>query len=211
MAELNAILDVMKFWPLQLGVRRPEPLSHKDCLFEIKYDGFRAIAQVEQVRCKLVSGNGNEFKSFLPLSESIGTERKRSVILDGEIVCLDADGKCLFYDLPFRKGQPRFVAFDLPHCDGQDLTYSPLVERKHRFRAILPKDSQSVLYCDHMEATGEELFALAVQGRSRSQSREAQVRTLSSRLGAVVQDPQPEVFAVGGLGEVLRTRARGRF
>ena len=142
MAELNAILDVMKFWPLQLAVRRSEPFSHKDWLFEIKYDGFRAIAQVEQVRCKLVSRNGNEFKSFLPLSESIGTELKRSVILDGEIVCLDADGKCLFYDLPFRKGQPRFVAFDLPHCDGQDLTYSPLVERKHRLRAILPRTAR---------------------------------------------------------------------
>ena len=86
---------------------------------------------------------------------------KRSVVLDGEIVCLDGDGKSRFYDLLFRKGQPRFVAFDLLHCDGQDLTYSPLAERKQRLRAILPKSSQSVLFCDHIEAAGEELFALA--------------------------------------------------
>src|SRR5215469_3429713 len=56
---------------------------------------------------------------------------------------------------------PRFVAFDLLHCDGQDLTYSPLVERKQRLRAILPQNSHSVLYCGHVEAAGEELFALA--------------------------------------------------
>jgi ATP-dependent DNA ligase len=64
--------------------------------------------------------------------------------------------------LPSRiqKGLPRFVAFDLLDSDGQYLTYSPLMERKQRFRAILPKESQSVVYCDHVEAAGEELFAL---------------------------------------------------
>jgi ATP-dependent DNA ligase len=84
MAELNAILDVMKFWPLHLGVPRPEPFSHQDWLFEIKYDGFRAIAQGEHVRCKLVPRNGNEFKFFLPLSESLGTDH------------MEATGKELF-------------------------------------------------------------------------------------------------------------------
>jgi bifunctional non-homologous end joining protein LigD len=99
--------------------------------------------------------------NVLTLSGSLATELKRSVILDGESVCLDGDGKSLFYDLLFRRGQPRFVAFDLLHCDGQDLIYSPLVERKQRLRAILPKNSQSVLFGDHVEAAGEELFALA--------------------------------------------------
>ena len=59
---------------------------------------------------RLVSRNGNEFKSFRTLSESLGPELKGSAILDGEIVCLDGDGKSLFYDLLFRRGQPRFVA-----------------------------------------------------------------------------------------------------
>ena len=79
----------MKFQPLQLG-RRPEPFSHQDWLFEIKYDGFRALAHIEHGRCKLVSRNGNEFKSFRTLSESLATEVKRSAILDGEIVILRA-------------------------------------------------------------------------------------------------------------------------
>ena len=47
------------------------------------------------------------------------------------------------------------------HSDGQDLTYSPLVERRQRLRAILPRDSQNVLFCDYIAAAGEKLFALA--------------------------------------------------
>jgi ATP-dependent DNA ligase len=70
---------------------------------------FRALAQIEHGRRKLVSRNGNEFKSFRTLCEALGTEVMRSLIIDGEIVCLDGDGKSLFYDLLFRKGQPRFV------------------------------------------------------------------------------------------------------
>jgi bifunctional non-homologous end joining protein LigD len=150
----------MNFQPLQLE-RCSEAFSRRDWLFEIKYDGFRAVAHIEHGRCKLVSRNGNEFKSFRSLCESLGTELKRSVILDGEIVCLDSKGKSLFYELLFRRGEPRFVAFDLLHCDGESLTYSPLVERKQRLRGILPKESQDVLYCDHIEVAGKELFALA--------------------------------------------------
>ena len=78
----------MKFQPPQLR-RRPERFSHQDWLFEIKYDGFRALAHIEPGRCKLVSRNGNEFKSFRTLCESLGTELKRSLVLDGEIVCLE--------------------------------------------------------------------------------------------------------------------------
>ena len=93
----------MKFQPLQLQ-RRPEPFFHQDWPFEVKYDGFRALAQIEHGRSKLVSRNGNEFKSLRTLSESLATELKRSVILGGEIVCLDGSGKSQFYELLFREG-----------------------------------------------------------------------------------------------------------
>ena len=136
-----------QFQPLSLG-RAPAAFSHPDWMFEIKFDGFRALAQVEHGRCKLVSRNGNEFRSFRTLSESLGSEVKHSAVLDGEIVSLGADGKPLFYDLLFRRGEPRFVAFDLLHCDGKDLRYSPLIERKQKLRAVLPSESSSFLYCD---------------------------------------------------------------
>ncbi len=53
------------------------------------------------------------------------------------------------------------MVFDLLFCDGQDLRYSRLTERKHRLRSILPTSSERVLYCDHVEGDGESLFRLA--------------------------------------------------
>lgn len=70
-------------------------------------------------------------------------------------------GKPEFRDLLFRRGGPRFVAFDLLWCDGEDLRYSPLTERKHKLRSILPASSERVLYCDHIERDGESFFRLA--------------------------------------------------
>jgi ATP-dependent DNA ligase len=66
-----------------------------------------------------------------------------------------------FADLLFRRGEPRFIAFDLLFCDGQDLRYSPFIERKQRLRAILPRDNECLMYCDHVEDDGEQLFQLA--------------------------------------------------
>jgi bifunctional non-homologous end joining protein LigD len=152
---------VPTFQPLALE-RAPAPFSHPDWLFEIKWDGFRSLVCIEQGKCRLMSRKGNEFKSFRTLNESLIAELKvPAAVLDGEIVCLNHAGKTEFRDLLFRRGEPRFLAFDLLWCDGQDLRYSPLTERKHRLRSILPANSERALYCDHVEHDGESLFRVA--------------------------------------------------
>ena len=144
--------------------RVPEPFSHPDWLFEVKWDGFRSFVRIEQGKCRLVSRKGNDFKSFRTLNESILDELKvRSAVLDGEIVCLNDEGKPEFRDLLFRRGEPRFVAFDLLWCDGQDLRYAALTERKHKLRSILPSGSDRLFHCDHIEHEGESLFRLACE------------------------------------------------
>ena len=154
---------VPTFQSLTLG-RAPEPFSQPDWLLEIKWDGFRSLVRIEQGKCRLISRRGNEFKSFRTLNESLLTEFKnRPVVMDGEIVCLDDAGKPEFRDLLFRRGEPRFVAFDVLWCDGQDLRYSPLTERKHKLRSILSTESDRVFYCDHVEHHGECLFRLACE------------------------------------------------
>ena len=158
-----SLVIVPKFQSLTLG-RAPAPFSHPDWLFEVKWDGFRSLVRVEQGKCTLISRNGNEFKSFRTLNESLLAEPKvRSAVLDGESVCLNDAGKTEFRDLLFRRSEPRFVAFDLLWYDGQDLRYSPLTERKHKLRSILPLYSNRMLYCDHVEGDGEGLFRLACE------------------------------------------------
>ena len=78
------------FQTMPLG-RRPRPFSHPDWFFEIKWDGFRSLVRIEHGESKLISRNGNEFKSFSALNDAIATEIRPITVLDGEIVCLDVE------------------------------------------------------------------------------------------------------------------------
>src|SRR5215475_7309728 len=149
------------FQPMPLS-RRPAPFSHPDWLFEIKWDGFRCLAHIEHGRYRLISRNGNEFKSFPVLNSSLPPEcRAKRAVLDGKIVCLDKKGNSQFRNLLFRRGEPHFYAFDLLSCNGEDLRYFPLSDRKHRLRGLVPSEAQCLLYCDHTEERAERLFRLA--------------------------------------------------
>ena len=53
------------------------------------------------------------------------------------------------------------IAFDLLSCDGEDLRYLPLSERKHKLQGAVPQQGKRLLYCDHVEGQGERLFQLA--------------------------------------------------
>lgn len=86
-----------------------------------------------------------------------------SAVLDGEIVCLDEDDRPQFKNLLFRRGEPRFYAFDLLWLNGEDLRQLPLVERKLRLRSVVPRAGERLLYCDHVEDNGEALFRLACE------------------------------------------------
>src|SRR4051794_14859075 len=126
--------------------RKTQAFTHPDWLFELKYDGFRALAFVEDGACRLVSRNGNTFKSFEALSLALPKQlRTRSAVLDGEIVCLDSDGRSNFADLFYRRKEPIFVAFDLLAADGEDKRSLPLVERKAALKRLLLQSIRSAL------------------------------------------------------------------
>jgi bifunctional non-homologous end joining protein LigD len=145
----------------------------------VKWDGFRALLHSDERGVRLVSRNGNTFKSFPALCEGLARDLKgRRCVLDGEIVCLDADGKPQFRDLLFRRAEPLFYAFDIlwdEHTksdddeeihrfrNGEDLRYLPLIDRKLRLHAVMPKRGERLLYCDHIDAHGYGLFRLACE------------------------------------------------
>ena len=83
-------------------------------------DGFRSVALIEFGKCTLYSRNGHEFSSFSDLALKVGNAvMPRSLVLDGEIVCLDERGCPQFTDLLFRKGNPCFVALDILRLNGK--------------------------------------------------------------------------------------------
>lgn len=95
-----------RFTPMPLA-RLAVPFDHPDWIFEVKYDGFRALAYIDGGRCELVSRNGNAYKSFGALCTEIAAAIPRRAVLDGEIVHLDAAGRPEFYALLRRRALVR--------------------------------------------------------------------------------------------------------
>jgi hypothetical protein len=149
---------------------KPVPFDHPDYLYELKYDGFRALAYIDHGRCRLVSRNGTTFASFSVLSSAIGSSLTNgTAVLDGEIACVDEDGCPQFNDLLFHRAEPCFFAFDILARDGRDLRFDVLIDRKAELRRLLASRSlraqkaSRVCYVDYVERTASALFDLVCQ------------------------------------------------
>jgi bifunctional non-homologous end joining protein LigD len=140
----------------------PEPFDHPRFLYEIKHDGFRSLAYVSDGKCELVSRRKNTYKSFKKLQAEIGESLKvKTAIIDGEICCLDSKARSLFYELLRRRGTPVFYAFDLLYLNGKDLRHEPLIQRKRELEKLIKSAKcSSLLYAQHIEGRGPELFGL---------------------------------------------------
>jgi bifunctional non-homologous end joining protein LigD len=150
-----------------------QPFTNKEWIFEIKWDGFRAIAHVNK-NLSLKSRNGKELKySFPELNEL--TELASNVVLDGEIVVM-REGKADFQSLLERnkalsntdielqsKRLPAvYVVFDILEKDGKTLINLPLTERKSILKKVL-KEGNHILLSDFVETNGEAYFKAALE------------------------------------------------
>jgi bifunctional non-homologous end joining protein LigD len=122
------------------------PFDHPDWIFEIKFDGFRSLAYVENGKCNLVSRKENAFKRFPDLRIALPNDLKgvTEAVLDGEIVVLDERGASLFGTLMSSNSKPVYAAFDLVWLNGEDLSDLPLLGKK-RLRSIVRKNASRVL------------------------------------------------------------------
>jgi len=144
--------------------RRSQPFDSDHHIFELKIDGFRALAHIENGRGELVSRNGNTFRGFAELATYIAESvRVESAVLDGEIACLDEAGHSIFRDLMFRRRQCIFIALDVLFLNGKDLRSLPLIERKSILKKLLRRKRARILYLDHIESDGRLLFEQIVK------------------------------------------------
>ena len=139
------------------------PLAAKTLVYEPKYDGIRALAEVTpKGAVRLWSRNGNEKTSQFPaIVQALAAQAKTlkgPTVLDGEIVALDAAGLAQFYPLLHRRADPYFYAFDCLRLDGRDLRGMPLVKRKRTLRCLVPPQPSRLLYVDHIDGRGVDLF-----------------------------------------------------
>ena len=85
--------------------RKPAPFDHPEWIFELKYDGFRSLAVIQNGRCQLISRNGHPFNSFDTLRKALTAPGEGKTVLDGEIVCLDKRGQTAVQRLALSSGR----------------------------------------------------------------------------------------------------------
>jgi bifunctional non-homologous end joining protein LigD len=79
------------------------PFDHTEFVFELKMDGWRCLAYIENGACRLISRKQNQLKSFGRLNAALAILPVQNAIIDGEVVCLDAKGRSVFLDMRRRK------------------------------------------------------------------------------------------------------------
>ncbi len=135
------------------------PFDDVDFLFELKHDGFRCLAYISENRCELASRNTNYYQRFESLKAALATLEVTDAVMDGELVCLDDEGKSRFNQLLRRRAEPAFYAFDLLWLNGKDLRRLRLIERKKRLRQLIGKnDCDRIIYVQHIEMCGCVLY-----------------------------------------------------
>jgi bifunctional non-homologous end joining protein LigD len=156
-----------------LAELKEKAFSHPNWVFEIKWDGVRAIAEIKDGRTRLWARSGRDVTGEYPEFKELATKfRVKNAIVDGEIVTLEKDGRSNFHKLQNRLGVQNpsqklmqsvpldYYAFDLMYADGYDLRKAPLVERKELLQKVLTGNDR-VHYSEHIAEKGEELFEAA--------------------------------------------------
>ncbi|MCP3979137.1 MAG: DNA ligase D [bacterium] len=155
-----------------LARTREEPFSDEDWLFELKYDGYRLLVERDGARARLRYRRGSDATAVFPeLADALVALPCSELILDGEVVVLDDEGRPSFQRLQQRVHLTRtgdiqkatvnlpatLFVFDLISLGGHDLRKLPLVRRKEYLRRTVPP-AGPLKYCDHIAHHGEAMF-----------------------------------------------------
>lgn len=151
----------LKVTPM-LSVLVAQPFNRPDWFFEIKWDGYRAIAFMKKKDVKLLSRNEKSFTAMFPEVIDDLKDLQLNAVIDGEVVILDESGKPQFQLLQnfqtTKKGMPFYYVFDLLYLNGHDLRELPLRNRKEILKELISTSKSRVRYCDHIENQGIAFF-----------------------------------------------------
>ncbi len=181
------------------------PFDDDDWLFEIKWDGYRAICTVDAAhRLTLRSRNGLDLLERFPDLAGLADAFTRvPIMIDGEICSLDSKGRSDFQRLQEygERGYPlTYVAFDVLYAEGRDLRKTPLEERKSTLERMID-DETLVLYSKHVIGKGKSLFAQAKRAHLEDivgKKRASLYQERRSRDWVKIKAQQEQEFVVGG-------------
>jgi bifunctional non-homologous end joining protein LigD len=155
----------------QLALPAEQAPEGTDWFHEVKFDGYRLLIYCKDDTIKVRSRNGLDWTSKLADIAAAVRERLRvDAVLDGEAVLLDSRGVSDFQALQNAIHNRRsksliFMAFDLPWCDGHDLTRTPLEQRRALLREIIGSRQEGRLrFSEHVEGNGPAALERCCEG-----------------------------------------------
>ncbi len=184
------------------------PFDGNDWLFEIKWDGYRAICTIDaRGKLSLTSRKGGDLLKTFPDLRALGQAFTHTpIVVDGEIVSLDARGRSDFSRLQQHGTTPAqltFAAFDLLYANGRDLRKLRLEERKHVLEGLIREDSV-VLYSKHVVGTGIALYERAAHNHLEgiiAKKRSSAYREGRTRDWYKIKALEEQEFVIGGWTE----------
>jgi bifunctional non-homologous end joining protein LigD len=144
-----------------------EPVKEEGWVYEMKWDGYRAVAYMQNGKVDICSRNNKSFnQKFYPLHEAL-QQWNINAVIDGEIVVVNEHGVPGFSDLQLWRseadGQLLYYLFDILWLEGFSVMHLPLEERKQLLKVILPKENPHLRISEILKDDGEEAFELAKQ------------------------------------------------
>jgi bifunctional non-homologous end joining protein LigD len=144
-----------------------EPVTDEGWVYEMKWDGYRAVGYMQNGKVDICSRNNKSFnQKFYPLHEAL-QQWNINAVVDGEIVVVNEHGVPGFSDLQMWRseddGQLLYYLFDILWLEGFSVTHLPLEERKQLLKSIIPKDNPHLRISEILKDDGEEAFELAKQ------------------------------------------------
>jgi bifunctional non-homologous end joining protein LigD len=196
-----------------LATLAAEPFDRPGWFFEVKWDGYRAIAEVNKQGVLLYSRNQKSFdKQFAPIVESLH-KLGHEAVFDGEVVVLDERGRSHFQLLQnYQKtgrGALRYCVFDLLHLDGRDLCDLPLKQRKQQLKQVL-HGLPNVFLGEHIEENGIAFFAAAqeqgLEGIIAKESASKYLQGFRSQRWLKIKTHKRQEAVIGGFTEPRGSR-----
>jgi bifunctional non-homologous end joining protein LigD len=152
--------ELPAFVPPSLATLRAEAPGGKEWVHEIKFDGYRIQARLDNGRIRLLTRKGLDWTDRFPnIAAAVRSLSARTALIDGEVVVEDSRGISSFSGLQeaLKAGKQNgfiYYVFDLLHRDGRTLTELPLVERKAELARLVGQHRNGIRYSEHFEKSG---------------------------------------------------------
>ena len=132
----------------------------KDWAYELKFDGYRALAICREGEALLLSRNKKSFNERFPeIVAAMKQLKVKDAILDGEIVALDQDNRPTFQLLQNYEGGPlSYYLFDLLMLNGENWTNRPLEKRKERLQKLLKGIKAPLLFSSNLSGSPKAIW-----------------------------------------------------